>query len=189
MSKVFITIALIFGSVVGGFFYMKPAWQEFQTIRGETEALRQTSIELDQLLENHDKIVQTINSISKEDIRRIDQAFPTGPKSGDFLVLLETLSLKRNLNLKRVDLASLSELKDSKAQPRPGGLTLPTAAPGTIKEFPITLSIGGSYDALKGFLADLEKNVRLIDIQSISFAAPGRPDQFEFTLRGKTYYQ
>lgn len=187
MAKIFITIILLFGSGVVGFFYLLPSWNEFQGIRKETDDLRNISAELDELTQKRKDLLDAINTVSRDDLKRIDSALPQGPKSAEFLVLLENLTNKHDLVLKRVDLASTAELKTAGSQPKPSGT--PTVSASTVKEFPLSISVTGSYESFKGFLKDLEKNLRIVDILTLSFTSQGKNDQYDFSLKGKTYYQ
>lgn len=185
MARLFITTILILASAVIGVFYLRPQWQQFQTLQEESENLRNIATELDDLIQNRDALIKAINTVSRQDLQKIDQALPQGPRSAEFLVLLETLAKRNNTVLRQVDLIGSGEAQSG--QPRPGGsLTAPSI--GTIKEFPVSINVGGSYDAFKSFLGDLERSLRIIDINSLSFSASSR-DLFEFSLKGKTYYQ
>jgi Tfp pilus assembly protein PilO len=191
MPRLVITIILLFGAVVVGSFYLLPEWRNFREFRGEAQELREISAELDLLTENRDELLSRINSISKDDLRRIDQALPTGPQSAEFLVLLEKLASKNNLALRRVDLVSAAALGAtvSGGQPRPGGSPTKSIKNGGIAEFPVGISLGGSYEAFKGFLSDLEQNLRTIDVTDISFTSPEKINTFDFGIKAKTYYQ
>lgn len=186
MPRIFITIILIFGSIVLGAFYLRPQWQEFANLRIETEDLASVSSELDELIANRDTLIQTINSVSKDDLTRVNSALPQGVKSAEFLIMLEALANRNRVTLKQIDISSASVNKSG--QPRPGG-AIAAPAKGTIQEFPISLSVSGSYEAFKEFLRDLESNLRLVDILEITFNSSGRAGNLDFSLRGKTYYQ
>lgn len=192
MAQLFISLALFFGSGIIGYFYAWPAWQEFSNLRQESENAATISSELDELGKNRSDLLSTINSVSKEDNERLTEALPPGPHSGELLVFLENLSIKHGVTIRRVDLTAPQETKvqDTKSsQPRPG--TVPTkASDGTIKEFPVTLEIVGTYDAFKAFISDIERSLRIIDVQSITFSAPSLIDsKINFSIRGKTYFQ
>lgn len=186
MPKLFITLILISGAVLVGAFYLRPQWQEFKLLRQETENLRNLSSELDELMQNRDALIQTLNSVSREDLRRIDLALPQGARSAEMLALLEVLAQKNNVLLRQVDLVEESAAGKG-GQPRPGGISTP-APSGPYQELPVTLSVLSPYEAFKSFLDDLENNLRIIDVTGLSFTASGR-NQFDFTIKAKTYYQ
>ncbi len=68
-----------------------------------------------------------------------------------------------------------------------------------LRSLPVDLIISGSYSAFKKYLADLEKDVRSMDIHSISLATPKEDEEasilapslgiFEFNLGLVVYYQ
>jgi|SRR3989344_1302298 len=187
MPRIFTTLTLLTASFIAGAFYLRSSWNEFSALGEENENLRNISAELDELIDNRDALLQTINSVSSQNLKKTDRALPQGPKSSELLVLLELFANKNKVSLKRVDLASAQELKAG-SQPRPGGATtLPTG--GTVKDFPVTIEVVGSYDAVKNYLRDLEKNLRIIDIQNVSFVTPGKETEFDLTARIKTYFQ
>ena len=91
--------------------------------------------------------------------------------------------------LKRIDLSGTIEVKSKTGQPQTGGIITDSQTPGAILEFPIILNVSGPYESFKEFLRDLEKNLRLIDVQEISFITPPQGTTFDFNLRLKTYFQ
>lgn len=191
MTKTFITTILFLATLAIGFFSVKPEWDKFQNLRHETAELKDLSAEVDGLIENRDAIIQLINSISSQDLDRIAMAIPQEAHSSEFLVFLESLSAKNGLVLRQLDLAGKETLAQTpSAQPRPGGLT-PLARPeGAIQEVSVFLSASGSYENMKRFLGNLEKNLRIIEVSQLSFPAPSKArDAIEFSIKMSTYYQ
>lgn len=181
---------LLAGTLVVGLFYLGPAWSDFRALRTGNQELSDISEELDNLIQNRDALINSINTISKDDLARLDRALPQGPHASEFLVSLENLAKQYGIVLKRVDLASFVEAKlKAGGQPRPGGTTLTSPPRGGITAFPATINIIGTYPAFKSFLGALEQNLRIIDIQDISFSTAAKADVFDFTLSAKTYYQ
>lgn len=191
MPRLAISILLLFGAAVTGLFYLGPEWQKFGRNREDVENLTSASAELDSILENRDALVKTINTISQTDLTRINKTLPQGPRASDFMVVLERMATDRGAVLKRVDLASFSQPQTpSSGQPRPGGaLGSGVLEPGTVKELPISLSVQASYLTFRRFLEDLERHIRLIEVEEISFNSPQKTTTLDFSLKAKTYYQ
>lgn len=184
---------LFLGAAITMLFYLTPEVKRFNILREEIENWNNISAELDSLIQNRNVFIDTINTISREDLSRIDNALPEGAHSSDFLALLENLSVKHGLILRRVDLASFTQPQifssGTGAQPKPSGIIVSVKEQSSLKEFPLHLTVSGTYDAFKTFLADLEKNTRLIDVQEVSFTAPGKTNISDFNIKAKTYYQ
>lgn len=190
MPRLFITIILLFGTGVTGLFYLGPEWQTFRSIQKEINSLSRISSELDEIAEERDTLIELINTISAEELARINKSLPQGAHAADFLVFLERLSAEHGIVLKSVDLASFTEEKrDISGQPTPGGAILTPAPSQKIKEFPVTIQVSGTYESFKTFLENLEKNLRLIDVDSFSFTSQGDAKIIDFSIKAKTYYQ
>lgn len=190
MPRFFITIVLALGAIIVGFFYLAPQWRNFKSLREDSAALAGISEEFDTLIQNRDALLSLINSVSKDNLDRIESALPSGIHASEFLVTLERLAAKNNLVLRRVDLAaSAAESQTRGGQPRPGGAPSSIPKTGGISEFPLGLAVSGTYDSLKGFLADLEGNLRIVDVKDITFTSPEKPSAFDITIKAKTYYQ
>lgn len=205
MPKTFIAIIFLVGSIAVGVLYVWPQWTHYHGLRQEIDDLVAISGEFDDLIKNRDALLSAINSVSRENLARLEQALPVGAHASEFLVSLESYTTGNGVSLKRVDLASPVEERRPAGQEKPqGGQTgqnpvpsqpkpvAASSAPRTekqIAELPFTIQVSGSYDAFKKFLGALEHNVRLIDIQEISFSSGARADILDFTLKAKTYYQ
>jgi len=207
MPRLIITIILLFGSLVIGFGYLRPAWQEFKNLGQETRNLEAISAELDLLIENRDALIKKINAISPSDLGRINSAVPRSPQAAKFLVNLENLTLSQGMIITSVDLVSPSGEKREQTQqspglqPQPGGIIpTPERAKSELLEFPVGLKLSGSYESFKKFLGELEKNLRITDVLEMGFAAPtqtqtnaktnAQPNTvMDFRMKIKTYYQ
>jgi Tfp pilus assembly protein PilO len=193
MPRIFITIFFVAASILLGFFYARPEWRRFRALSQETAELEETSGEFDALIANRNKLLETVNSISKSDLDRLDRILPQGPRTSDFLIALEVLAAENGVSLRRIDLVTPDVEKSEPfgrtlGQPRPSGAAaLPGPKEGA-EALPFSVQVAGSYGAFKKFLASLEYNVRLIDVEDISFSAD-KGDNSEFSLKAKTYYQ
>ncbi|MFY9462927.1 MAG: type 4a pilus biogenesis protein PilO [Candidatus Sungiibacteriota bacterium] len=208
MSKIITALIFFLAAIVLGFFYTFPAWQKFGMLGSDVAALATASVEFDQLIANRDNLLNLINSITKDNLARLDQMFPQGAQASDFLVAIEALTTESTIALRRIDLVSPSsggsgaeKSSPQTGQPRPttavgsaGGASAGTQkqekAQTVGRELPFSLQIAGSYENFKKFLMNMERNLRLIDVDEISFSATGKKDEStEFTLKAKTYYQ
>lgn len=190
MTRIFITILLVFGTLVAVLFYAGPEWKKFRDIQKEIDGLGRISIELDEITQERDTLIELINTISAEELARINASLPEGANAANFLVFLERLSAKQGVVLKSVDLASFTEEKhEATRQPTPGGAIPAPLVTRMVNEFPVTMQISGTYESFKAFLELLEKNIRLIDVDSLSFSSHGDTKVIDFSIKAKTYYQ
>lgn len=201
MPRIFVTIVLIVVTIAIAVFYLGDELAKFSNIRKEIDELSKISVELDELTKDRDRLVETINSLSQEDLTRISQAIPLGPKAADMMVLMENLTISHSMVLNRIDLAGFTAVKTGESggavptQPRPG--TLSSFKPKSnvsVKDFPLSMNVGGTYETFKEFLRDIEHNLRIVDIEDLSFSASGgvagnKSPTVDFSIKAKTYYQ
>jgi len=199
MSRLFITIILLFGAVVVGLFYLVPEWQNVGKIKGSVDRLSEINNEFGDLVQTSKDLINTINKISQEDLSRIDEALPRGSKAADFVVLLERLAIKNGMVLKQIDITSAVGSKPQaavqqsgtvKAAPKSTGALVGAEVGGKeIYELPFSFAVNGTYENFKKFLMNTEKSLRINDIEGISFSSPGKPEAFGTTLKAKIYHQ
>ena len=194
MTRTFITILLLIGASLLSIFYIRTQWMDFSLARKEVENLNNISAELDEIIAKRDSLLDAINTISKDDLEKIDKALPKGPRAADFLVTIEQIILQNNLILKRIDVSSLSNRSPEKkitpsGQPVIGAIALAPKPKQKIIEFPITLVVSGTYESFKNFLRGIETLLRITTIEDISFNSVEKKNDFDFTISGNTYYQ
>ena len=198
MPRIVIAVILFIAAILLGVFYLRPEWDRFQGLKSDIAELEAISGEFDELIANRDHLLSLINSISKENLSRVDRLLPQGPHGSDFLVSMEALTIQNAIALRRIDLVS-PDADRSEAQPqaisaapgtpRPSGAASSPRAAKEVQTLPFNLHIAGSYAGFKKFLQGLERNPRLINVENISFSASSKGEISEFTLKAETYYQ
>lgn len=142
-----------------------------------TEALER-SRELQAL---RDDLLSQYNSISQESLNNLNKLLPVQIDSGSLIVMLEDRMKTRGLLLKKID---ATESKISASSDTAAGII--GGPPPPYKTVNLSLSVAGPYGSFLGFLTDLEKSMRVIDIDGVDFSA-GASDFLEFNIKAKTY--
>ena len=215
MSRSVLTGIFFLAALGLGFFTTFPQWQHFQDLAAQTAQLSEVSGQFDQLIANRDNLLNLINSISKDNLDRLNQVLPPGAHASEFLVALETLTSQNSMALRRVEIISPEQSSavsvrpgisagagSGAGQPRPVGSGIssgsaPAASLGpnsgvgkaSMTELPFSIQIGGSYENFKKFLQSAESNLRLIDVEEIMFNTGGKDAGFDVSIKAKTYYQ
>ena len=199
MLRHIISSLLLIGALLIGIFYLKPAWNQFQEIRAETEHVRALSAEFDELIQNRDALIAKLNLVSKDDLRKLETLIPQGPQSLEYLILLQQAAQEGGIGLAftKADInppispssgagqasslqtsantAQLETSGTSMPKPRSPQMLDPSERPETktitIKDLPVGIDITGSYETLKKFVGRLEHFGRLTDISTLNFSA------------------
>jgi Tfp pilus assembly protein PilO len=169
-QKILISVSLSILLILGIIFLWWPKYQDFNNLRFE---VRKKEVQL----ENKEQYFSELEGYSlklkgySSELSKINSALPENPGIPDLLLFLEKTGSQNGLALEKVHLDKISPLEQN----------------SEIKKISLNLSFSGSYPAFKSFLSMVEKNARLIGVESISFSTPAKGEIFTFDLTIKTY--
>ena len=186
-------VALMFlvGAFVGFFEFVQPAYSQVETLRGEESANQGILTSLTALVKQAQDLLASYNQQS-QNAQGLGAALPAGEDVAGALAQIEGIASQNNLNLSTVAV-STPTLQVPKIQN--GSSTAALVKPvGTVS---FKLAVAGSYENFKKFIADLETNIRLFDVENVTVApfsntAGGKSaslDYFTYNLIVQAYYQ
>lgn len=132
-----------------------------------------------QLQAIRDDLLSKYNTISQENLGRLEKILPSSFDPAAIITMLEDRSASRGMFLKRID-AKETDKQDSTT----ASLGIP---PPPYKTISLVFSASGPYSSFIGLISDLEKSLRLVDIQSVAFSSAAT-EVYEFNVEAKTYY-
>lgn len=165
--RLFISIILLIAAVATVFLWGRLLWSDVQSLAAEKDAYESVLARLNSLRKTRDTLLSSYNSIPAEDLRRIKNFLPENVNSGPLIVQISNLAGSSGLLLKNINISPVEE---------------------KTAEITISLSLSGGYGDFIGFLKNVEKSLRLIDVFQLSFSA-GRDNFYDFNLEAKTYIQ
>ena len=157
-----ITIAIVaVGIWLGYDQYGRVAAAQQQVNKSQT-ALSEEKQELDNLV----KLNQSLQQMSVE-MDSVRQVLPQGIAVPELLTNLEAIAVHSEVTLNSVAVETETAIaKNVSSQEE-------KVAPSGVKSLPVRVSITGNYNNVKKFLSDLEMNMRLLDVNSISSVGEG----------------
>ncbi len=174
--RYFITLILIGVSAGIFFLFIDPIYQETKTLKKQITTLNETFTNSKKIQEVRDTLFKKFNAISEEDRTRLEKILPKNVDNVKLILELDRIASERGLDIKKID------VRDTSGEE--GGLGPTGRGYGTLE---IGLTLTGSYTAFRGFLEDLERGLRLVDVTSLNFRAAGFDfDQYNLTIR--TYW-
>ena len=109
----------------------------------------------------------------EESLEKIRSAIPNGRDLANLMNYFQRSASKAGVSMDSISPALVASVKGQK-----------------IRASKINMMISGGYEALKGFLAIVEKSSRLIELENISFQSPNeRDDPFSFSISTKVHYR
>ncbi len=167
-----ISILILLALILGGYFFWWPEYQKFNEKKlelGRKDAeIKQKEEHLSGLESISAKLSEYTDAISK-----IDNALPTDPSVAALYYFFLKASSENGLILVSHNFGELYTL---------------VAPTERVQKMPFSITLSGSYPAFKNFLSTIYNNVRLFEVDSISFSSPPEGESlFTFNLRLRTH--
>ncbi len=176
MTRTIFAVILILAAIGILVYLARPIFDEAKTLSAQKGELENVLLQFQKLRKVRDNLMTQYNSISPDDLARLNEVLPSEPDSGGLLVNLENLSRASGALLKKVDIKEKKE-----------GVIMFGKAPEIFERLPFEISIASSYEAFRSLLAGLEQNLRLSDVSEISFTASEK-NTYEFLIKADTYW-
>ena len=189
----FLMAFILMGLGIATFFmFTNPLYTEIQEKRLEMASYNE-ALDNSKALENErDNLTKKYNTISQENLSRIEKFLPENIDNIRLILEIEKIASPYGMALKDVKYDTV--LKDS-AQTgtiQGGGLGKQVSNKdyGT---WNLEFSTTGSYNNFLNFTRDLENNLRIVDISSISFSSSGETklgsqEVYKYNFKIKTYW-
>ena len=175
-------IAILFFAVAVAILALgaRPLWENIVQVKTERDAFNSAILRINELRRVRDSLIQTYNSISQTDIRRVKKILPDTVSSGVFLVELSNLASENGLLLKSTDVSTAV---------RPGAPII-RGVNQRYGEVGLKFVVSGPYERFGAFLRQLEKSLRIVDVTALSFSGSGQPGvSIDFSVEAKSYQQ
>lgn len=189
MMRLVFPIVLI-AAAIGIYFYLtEPLINDPLMVDGGTQftmggikALREEKKQLETAIDYIAKlkgkaleIEKLASAISPEDIERLDQFLPDSVDDLQLLVDVDNIAKRSGMTIKDVKL-STDDPKKTRAVNNSAVVVTQgaTVAPPVITKVHLTFTAIGSYAQLRGFLTDVSKSLRIMDVEKLSVNVGGK---------------
>ena len=174
--KILIILLILVIVIPGYFFLVKPKYDDYQINKPLLDQSRQELEQKKQQLTGYAETLSTYEKISQIEEEKIDSILPSSIDKPSLYVNLESLVESVDLTLNSIDIQAIEKKELAPTQGRSQQVQSDQPAPNVldIKDelalVQIDLSLSDvSYLKLKELLPLLETNLRLLDVQNLSF--------------------
>lgn len=158
---------------LAGYFLLYPLIQEFKQMNERTLSTLMEIDDAKKFLESVKTSIAAAEEISPDVFLKIDEALPKREDIPKLLKMFAEISSGHDI--------SIGEIGFSKSTPNP-------SAPLSLLPIGVSLSVeSAGYRAMRDFLHDLETNVRLLEVNSISVNSDESTGAFAYTLDMTSY--
>lgn len=176
--KIIISIIFSATAILLFFTWTNPFLDDIKILNAQSEIFNGALERSKELQSLRNELMSKYNSVATEDIKRIDKLIPSQNDSIRIIIDVEGIVKRHGLLVKKIDIGEFSATDEKVFGSKPDFFQ--TAL--------IEISAVGSYDSMLSFLADLEKSLRLIDIDKLDFTSSGE-DVFEFNINAMTFWK
>ncbi len=177
MSRTITSIIFLATAVAVFFTWTKPYFEETKTLESQKVSLEEILNNSRQIQELRDNLLTQYNDIPQDNLDRLNKMLPDHPDSIKFIIELSNVLNNNGMSLKNIN------VNDTKTEEK---FDFGQEQPFETMEF--TLKTTGSYNSFYSFLKDLEKDLRVVNIDSLNFVS-SQTDSYEFNITGLAYWK
>ncbi len=165
----FITPIILLGLAIALFFiFTNPIYNDISKLKAEVASYNE-ALDNSKALENErDKLTAKYNAIDKDDLMKLEKLLPENVDNIRLILEIEQLALPYGMVLKDVKY-NAGDKVDANAEGVVQGGNIAKDTPKDYGIFDLEFSTMGTYDNFISFTKDLESNLRIVDMSSISF--------------------
>ncbi len=170
---------LLITAVAIFYFFTNPAYQETKKLAVEKKSYEDALDNSKKLQEVRDQLLAKYNSFPATEIDRLERMLPNNVDNVRLVLEIDRISSKYGMPAKNINISSDADSKKERdligRDNRPYG------------SMSLEFSVEGPYSNFISFISDLERSLRIVDIESISLSASdGGISRYDIRL--KTYW-
>lgn len=178
--RAFVPLLLLIISVVGGYAIINPIYGEVKSLSADAvqykEAIKKGK-EFDLKIGN---LTVQKDELPSEDVERLEKMIPNNVDNVRLIIEIDTLAKKYTNGIRNIKVAELKAPTSASERAR--------RSESTFETINLSFSVQMTYDQFTMFLKDLESNLRLADVTSLSFIPVDTGSIYEFNISMKTYW-
>lgn len=193
--KFIFPILFILISIIIFIFGVNPIYNEVSVLKADIVTYNTALDNSTNLQKTEDSLIKSYNEISQSDKDRLSSFLPDSVNNIQFILELERIANLHNMPIKDIKFEAKSN-NNTSANPNVVVSSVSTDnRPYGV--FPIEFMTEGNYDSFILFIKDLEFNLRVADIKSISFNVPDpssklvadfNPNIYRYLVKVETYW-
>ncbi|GMU74453.1 MAG: hypothetical protein AMXMBFR44_6500 [Candidatus Campbellbacteria bacterium] len=166
-----VAVAVFFGLT-------NPKYQTTKTVRDKVAQLDEALDKAKELTELRDTLTVQYNSFTDEELKKLNTLLPDSVDTVRLIIDVDNIADAHNLTLLNISIAGgeVTSQQSSGPEGRPYGV------------MNLSFNVSTTYEQFKAFLIDVERSLRLLDVQTISFGQPDVTGRTTYTVSARTYW-
>lgn len=165
-----------------GLFYtfIMPEYEKVQALKLEAAQYKDVLNNVTELSRRRDELLIKYNSMPKQEAENLKRILPDNVNVVEMAINLDAIAGKHGISIKNV------KIQDDKQNQSASAVQAP--ATGPYQKAAINFSFVTTYDNFKKFQRDIEQNLRVLEVKSVSIAAQPDSALSQFDMQIETYW-
>ncbi len=188
MTRIFLPILFLIASIGSFVFFTNPTYQEAKNNNASLARITDALKKANQLRDIRDKLAIERNNISDVDLNRITKMVPDSVENIGLIIELNNIARDKGMELLNPSIGGGGTTAAPTAGSGSGGVDIgpDNKKFGSLK---MSFSVNTTYEKFIDFVQTLERSLRLVDVTSITFAAPdAKTGRSNFSVTIQTYW-
>jgi len=193
----FIIPTILIGIALAIFFlFTDSIYKEIKILRVETQSYNEALFNSKELQSRRDVLLEQYNNFSADNLQKIEKLLPDNIDNIRLIIEIQGIASQYGMGLQNVNYSTTVDETQKNQQNK--FIETSDASFETLNKdyglFDLEFSTVGSYDNFLNFLADLDKNLRIVDILSVSFSSTElgllgvQGDLYKYNFKIRTYW-
>ncbi len=179
--RFFLPIILVGSAIALFVVYTNPTYQKSKTLAVTNASYDDALNKSNQLRKLRDDLLSKRNAFNNDDVTKLAHVLPDNVDNIRLIIDINNIASKNNLALTSVQIGDLSDSRKARDPVAVG------SSGDSLGSVTVGFSVVASYDAFIAFTQDLERSLRIVDIQKITFTA-GQNDLNTYAFSIRTYW-
>ncbi|HET8575270.1 MAG TPA: type 4a pilus biogenesis protein PilO [Candidatus Paceibacterota bacterium] len=164
-SKLLFPILLIIAAGLIFYLFINPTYANVNNLKQERAQYDTALGDAAQLQEKLQSLREQLNSFSPDELTRLDHMLPNHVDNVRLILELNAIAARNNMVMKNINFALAPDASGNANSPS-------NSQTKEVQTVGVSFSVKGDYHTLIAFLQDLERSLRMIDIESVNFSVP-----------------
>ncbi len=160
------------------YWYIDPTYASIKELRAEETTLNQALDRALELQQTRDQLLSRYNTFAPNDLDRLEKLLPDHVDNVRLILDLDGIASRYGMRVRDVAFED----------PRKGQSTAELGPDESRYESMIvSFTVSGSYDTFRQFMLDIERSLRIVDIETLNFTS-GENNIYDFSVALRTYW-
>lgn len=179
--RLILSILMLVASIAGFAVFIVPHYNTISALRAQEADYQTVLTNARKLKEQRNVLVKKYNSFDQTKLGQLAAMLPTNPENMKLILSLQSVASQYGMVLQNV------KIEDPTADPT--GQKQGAQSNTELGTLTINFSVAGSYASFTNFIRTIERSLRMIEIQKVSFSASDPKSQnYQYSVAVKTYW-